>query len=90
MYWCMKKVFLEYISGHMQMLLVSGNNQHRFTSDKSRLTNLIALYDKTTGFVDNGRALDVIYLSKSFNSLSQCSCYPNYDITVWMGGQLDR
>lgn len=74
----------------MQMLLVSVNIQHELTSDKSCLTNLIALYDKTTVFVDNGRALDVIYLSKSFNSLSQYSCYPSYDITVWMGGQLDR
>lgn len=86
----MKQVFLEHISEHMKMLLVSWNSQHRFTSDKSCLTNLIALHDKTTEFVDKGRALDIIYLSKSFNSLSQYSCYPSYDITVCMGGQLDR
>ncbi|KAK4829364.1 hypothetical protein QYF61_003291 [Mycteria americana] len=89
-YWCMKQVFLEHISGHMKMLLVSENSQHRFTSDKSCLTNLIALYDKKNGFVDNGRALDVIYLRRSFNSLSQYSYYPSYDIIVWIGGQLDR
>jgi len=33
-----------------------------FTKGKSCLTNLIGFYDDMTGWVDEGRAVDVVYL----------------------------
>lgn len=39
---------------------------------ESSLTNLIAFYSKMTGYVDKGRAVDVIYFNfiKAFDAIS--------------------
>lgn len=48
------------------------NSQHGFTNDKSRLTNLIFFCDKITGFVDERRAVDVLYFdfSEAFKTVA--------------------
>ncbi|PKU41386.1 rna-directed dna polymerase from mobile element jockey-like [Limosa lapponica baueri] len=58
--WCVK---------HAQVIRPS---QHRFIRDRSCLTNLISFYDKVTHLVDEGKAVDVVYLdlSKAFNTVS--------------------
>ncbi|PKU28237.1 rna-directed dna polymerase from mobile element jockey-like [Limosa lapponica baueri] len=48
------------------------SSQHRFSEGKSCLTNLIAFSDGMTGWIDEGRAVDVVYLdfSKAFDTVS--------------------
>lgn len=47
---------------------VAGSRQNRFVKGKSRLTNLIAFYDEVTASVNEGRAMDIVYIdfSKAF------------------------
>ena len=60
------------ISKHMEEKEVIGKSQHRFTKGKSCLTNLMAFCDGMTGWVDKGRAVDVVYLnlSKALDTVS--------------------
>jgi len=46
-------------------------SQHVFMKDRSCLTNLISFYDQVTRLVDEGKAMDVVYLdfSKAFNTV---------------------
>ena len=63
---------LEVISRHVEDKKVTRNSQCGFTKRRSCLTNLIAFYDGVTSWVDEGRAVDVVYLdlSKAFNTVS--------------------
>ncbi|GAB0186019.1 mitochondrial enolase superfamily member 1 [Grus japonensis] len=68
----MEQLILGVISKHVEEKKVIRSGQHRFTKGKSCLTNLIAFYDDMTGWVDEGRAVDVVYLdfSKAFDTVS--------------------
>ncbi|GAB0176166.1 mitochondrial enolase superfamily member 1 [Grus japonensis] len=67
----MECVLLETISSHMKLMI--GKSQHRFTKEKSCLTNLITLYNKITSSVNIRRVVDIVYLdfSKAFDTVSQ-------------------
>ncbi|KAK4826109.1 hypothetical protein QYF61_005247 [Mycteria americana] len=66
------KNLLETISKYLKNRKVSGSSQHGFTKGKSCLTNLITFYNEVTGLVDQGRAVDVVYLdlSNGFDTFS--------------------
>ncbi|CAM4541142.1 unnamed protein product, partial [Lepidochelys kempii] len=68
----MEQVLKESILKHLHERKVIRNSQHGFTKGRSCLTNLIAFYDEITGSVDEGKAVDVLFLdfSKAFDTIS--------------------
>ena len=67
----MEQLILEAIIKQVEEKKVIRSSQHGFAKGKSCLTNLIAFYHDMTGWVDEGRAVDVIYLdfSKAFDTV---------------------
>ncbi|KAK4821563.1 hypothetical protein QYF61_022223, partial [Mycteria americana] len=55
-----------------QIILSAITRHHGFRKGRSCLTNLISFYDKVTCLVDEGKAVDVVYLdfSKAFDTIS--------------------
>jgi len=68
----MEQLILDVIIKQVEEKKVIRSSQHVFTKGKSCLTNLIAFYDGMTGWVEEGRAVDVVYLdfSKAFDTVS--------------------
>ncbi|CAM5090565.1 unnamed protein product, partial [Natator depressus] len=68
----MEQVLKESILKHLDERKVIRNSQHGFTKGRSCLTNLIAFYDEITDSVDEGKAVDVLFLdfSKAFDTVS--------------------
>ena len=68
----MEELILDVIITQVEEKKVVRSSQHGFTKGKSCFTNLIAFYDGMTGWVDEGRAVDVVYLnfSKAFDTVS--------------------
>ncbi|PKU40859.1 rna-directed dna polymerase from mobile element jockey- hypothetical protein [Limosa lapponica baueri] len=68
----MEQLILGAISEHLEEKKAIRSSQHGFTKGKSCLTNLIPFYDGMTGWMDEGRAVDVVSLdfSKAFDTVS--------------------
>ena len=62
-------------------------SQHEFTSGRSYLTNQISSYDKVTHLVDEGQAVNVVYLdfSKAFDTVPLTFLWRSWLPMVWMG-----
>ncbi|CAM4368250.1 unnamed protein product [Caretta caretta] len=84
----MEQVLKESILKHLEERKVIRNSQHGFTKGKSCLTNLIAFYDEIIGSVDEGKAVDVLFLdlSKTSDTVSHSILASNlkkYGLDEW-------
>ena len=70
----MEQIVLGEITQHVHAIQGIRPSQHGFMKDRLCLTNLISFYDWVTRLVDEGKAVDVVYLdfSKAFDMVSQC------------------
>ncbi|KAK4832198.1 hypothetical protein QYF61_021031 [Mycteria americana] len=68
----MEQIILSAIARHVEDNQGIKPSQHGFRKGRSCLTNLISFYDKVTCLVDEGKAVDVVYLdfSKAFDMVS--------------------
>ncbi|KAK4823951.1 hypothetical protein QYF61_008337 [Mycteria americana] len=68
----MEQIVLSAITWHVENNQGIKPSQHGFRKGRSCLTNLISFYDKVTHLVDEGKAVDVVYLdfSKAFDTVS--------------------
>ena len=67
----MEQIILSAITRHVQDNQVIRPSQHEFMKGRSCLTNMIS-YDRATCLLDEGKAVDVVYLdfSKAFDTIS--------------------
>ncbi|KAK4830948.1 hypothetical protein QYF61_014407 [Mycteria americana] len=68
----MEQIILSAITWHVEDNQGIKPSQHGFRKGRSCLTNLISFYDKVTHLVDEGKAVDVVYLdfSTAFDTVS--------------------
>ncbi|KAK4826385.1 hypothetical protein QYF61_008056 [Mycteria americana] len=68
----MEQIILSAITRHVENNQGIKPSQHGIRKGRSCLTNLISFYDKVTSLVDEGKAVDVVYLdfSKAFDTVS--------------------
>jgi len=67
-----EQIIFSVLIGHMKDNQGVSPSQHGFIKGRSCLTNLISFYDQLTHLVEDGKAVDVIYLdfSKDFDTVS--------------------
>ncbi|KAK4825642.1 hypothetical protein QYF61_001427 [Mycteria americana] len=68
----MEQIILSAITWHVENNQGIKPSQHGFRKGRSCLTNLISFYNKVTRLMDEGKAVDVVYLgfSKAFDRVS--------------------
>ncbi|KAK4825650.1 hypothetical protein QYF61_001473 [Mycteria americana] len=68
----MEQIILSAITRHVENNQGIKTSQHGFRKGRSCLTNLISFYNKVTHLIDEGKAVDVVYLdfSKAFDTVS--------------------
>ncbi|KAK4824860.1 hypothetical protein QYF61_020277 [Mycteria americana] len=68
----MEQIILSVLNRHVQANQGIRPSQHGFMKGRSCLTNLISFYEQVTHLVDEGKAVDVIFLdfSKAFDTVS--------------------
>ncbi|GAB0209165.1 mitochondrial enolase superfamily member 1 [Grus japonensis] len=99
----MEKIILGATERHLKDNAIIRHSQNGFTKGKSCLTNSISFYDKVTHLVDEGKAVDVVFLdfSKAFDTvphsilldkLSNCemSRYTVRWVKNWLNGRAQR
>ncbi|KAK4806228.1 hypothetical protein QYF61_013372 [Mycteria americana] len=94
----MEQTILSAITWHVQDNQVIRPSLHGFRKGRSCLTNLMSFYDKMTCLVDEGKAVDVIYLdfSKAFETVShsilleKLAAHGLDGLKNWLDGQAQR
>ena len=96
-----EKITLSSIERHLNNRVIIRYTQHGFTKGKSYLTNLISFYGNVTCPVDEGKVVDVVFLSKAFDTvphsillhnLSNCemSRFMAHCVKSWLKGRAQR
>ena len=67
----MEKILRERFYDHLEMSSLITDSQHGFVRGRSCLTNLIEFFEEVTKQVDEGKAVDVVYMdfSKAFDKV---------------------
>ena len=67
----MEKFLRERIYDHLERCSLIRDSQHGFVKGKSCLKNLIEFFEEVTKYVDEDRAVDVVYIdfSKAFDKV---------------------